>query len=310
MNENEFNRDNSPAEEIPAVPETPAEKTDAAKAASAPRFRSLRPRRTIPAAPAADPVFVVQETDEADPTEEISVDDIVPPAESVSLSGLEETGAVTQPETMEEDDRPTDEIPAIPDAEDKKAPEDSMPPSVAAFDWIKSILVSFAAVIFVFTVLFRGSTVVGRSMMNTLHNGERVIISRFLYTPKIGDIVVLHSPTYKDGEEFLIKRIIALGGQTVKINFRTWEVWVDGELLAESYVARDGSSYMISESLVPDENGEVVFTVEENHVFVMGDNRNDSLDSRSDQIGQIDQQYILGKVILRYLPISEFGPVS
>ncbi|MBP5289683.1 MAG: signal peptidase I [Clostridia bacterium] len=187
--------------------------------------------------------------------------------------------------------------------------EEKLPPSVAVFDWIKSILLSFAVVIFTFTVLFRGSTVVGSSMMNTLHNGERVIISDFLYTPRGGDIVVVHTPTYKNGKDFLIKRVIAVGGQTVKINFNAWQIWVDGVPLDEPYVLKQDAP-MISESLQADDNGEVTFTVKEDHVFVMGDNRNDSLDSRSEQIGQINKQYILGKVILRYLPFNAFGPVS
>ncbi|MBQ3865862.1 MAG: signal peptidase I [Clostridia bacterium] len=180
--------------------------------------------------------------------------------------------------------------------------------AASVFDWVKSVLLSFAAVIFVFTVLFRGATVVGTSMKDTLHNGERVIVSCFMYTPKTGDIVVLQSPNFKNGEEFLIKRVIAVGGQTVRIDFAKWEVSVDGVVLQEDYVLRDDKA-MITESIKPDENGVAEFVVEKNCVFVMGDNRNDSLDSRSEAVGQVDQQYILGKVILRYLPFNAFGPV-
>ncbi len=206
------------------------------------------------------------------------------------------------PLEMPAEEEHTDEAP-------DETPEERIPASVGAFDWIKSILLSFALVIFVFTVLFRGSTVVGDSMNNTLHSGERIIISDFAYTPAIGDIVVVHTPTYKDGKEFLIKRVIALGGQSVRINFNTWQVWVDGQLLDEPYVLKQ-SGPMESESMQPDENGVFEFVVKDNYVFVMGDNRNNSADSRSNMIGLINEQYILGRVILRYLPFNVFGPVQ
>ena len=178
------------------------------------------------------------------------------------------------------------------------------------FDWIKTFLFSLAAVILIFNFLLRGVTVDGTSMMPTLENGEYLIISDLFYTPETGDIVVVQSPVYKDASEPLIKRIIAVGGQTVKINFSTWSVTVDGEKLQEDYILRDGHSLMNPEDLPVDDNHETEFTVEDGCVFVMGDNRNDSLDSRSMLVGQIDERYIMGRVLWRVSPFDRFGTVS
>ncbi len=177
------------------------------------------------------------------------------------------------------------------------------------FDWIKSFLFSLTAVIFIFTLIFRGVTVSGGSMLPTLENHEYLIISDLFYQPKTGDIVVLQSPTYKNGTEPLIKRVIATGGQTLKINFRTWQIWVDGVELEEDYIIKEGLS-MNQEDLKADENGEAEFVVEKNCVFVMGDNRNDSLDSRSLAIGQVDERYIMGQAVLRITPFSKFGKIK
>ena len=178
------------------------------------------------------------------------------------------------------------------------------------FDWCKSFLFSLTAVIFIFTLLFRGVTVNGGSMLPTLENGEYLIISDLFYTPKQGDIVVVQAPHYKNGTEPLIKRVIATGGQEVKINFYTWEIRVDGEKLTEDYILYEPNTTMLTEDMKPDENGEVTLTVEENSVFLMGDHRNDSLDSRSDTVGQIDVRYIMGRVIVRVTPFDRFGKVD
>ena len=205
------------------------------------------------------------------------------------------------------------------EAEEEAAPEapaeepkSEAPLSGAAnlFDWIKSFLFSLTAVIFVFTLLFRGVTVSGSSMVPTLEDSEYLIISNLFYQPKTGDIVVVQSPHYKNGSEPLIKRVIATGNQTVKINFRTWQVWVDGVELEEDYIAYEPEYLMNPEDMEINEDKETEFVVEENCVFVMGDHRNDSMDSRSNAVGQIDARYIMGHVIFRVTPISKIGRVS
>ncbi len=195
--------------------------------------------------------------------------------------------------------------------EDDPIPETQRTPTyITAFDWAKTFLFSLIAVIFVFTLLFRGVTVSGPSMNDTLQNNDYLIISDLFFKPKTGDIVVAQSSTYKNGKESIIKRVIATGGQTVRIDFVNWRVWVDGEELQEDYIKRSEEYSMLSEDMTPDSNGIAEVTVEEGFVFVMGDNRNDSLDSRSNTIGQIDERHIMGKVLIRLLPFSEFGKVN
>ncbi|MBR7165157.1 MAG: signal peptidase I, partial [Clostridia bacterium] len=192
----------------------------------------------------------------------------------------------------------------------KKSQEEALSSVGNVFDWLKSFLLSLTAVIFIFTLIFRGVTVSGDSMLPTLEDREYLIISDLLYQPKTGDIVVVQSPNYKGGAEPLIKRVIATGGQTLKINFQTWEVWVDGVELQEDYIAFEEGLNMNPEDLKVNENNEAELVVEENCIFVMGDHRNDSLDSRSEAVGQIDQRYIMGRVLIRVTPFSKFGKVK
>lgn len=168
------------------------------------------------------------------------------------------------------------------------------------FDWVEIIVLSAAFVLVLFTFVMRLAVVDGPSMENTLHHDEMLIISGLLYTPENNDIIVFNSPNFR---EPIVKRIIATEGQTVDIDFETWTVIVDGKALQEDYVKKD---------LAPMKRSDIQFplTVPDGHVFVMGDNRNDSLDSRSSLIGLVDERYILGEVKLRLTPFSKFGKVN
>ncbi len=237
----------------------------------------------------------------------------------------EDDKAIEEDETIEMNSTP-EEADSMPEAEEEPSlsskalyenidereekSEKEFSTAANAFDWIKSFLFSLTVVIFIFTLLFRGVTVNGGSMLPTLHNGEYLVISNLFYDPKPGDIVVVQSPHYKDGTEPLIKRIIATEGQTIRINFTTWEVWVDGVLLEEDYILKDDFSMMNCEHMFPDKDGIAETVVEENSIFVMGDNRNDSLDSRSEDVGQIDERYIMGRVLIRITPLERFGKVD
>ena len=227
----------------------------------------------------------------------------------------DQTSEETEKDSSGEDEEQADEkSPSLEDLykDTEEEREEDEKPSAAFyfFDWVKSFLFSLTVVIFVFTLLFRGVTVNGNSMLPTLHSGEYLIISDLVYEPKQGDIVVVQSPHYKNGTEPLIKRIIATEGQTVKINFLTWEVWVDDVLLEEDYILKDTSTIMNYENMRPNKKGIAETVVEENCIFVMGDHRNDSLDSRSEEVGQIDEHYIMGRVLLRITPLNRFGPVK
>lgn len=174
------------------------------------------------------------------------------------------------------------------------------------FEWLDVIVTSVIAVVLIFTFVFRVARIDGNSMLNTLHNDERVIMTNMFYEPKYGDIVVIsrnadNAPKSTEDDAPIIKRVIATAGQTVDINFETGEVTVDGKVLKEDYIREPTHLYLGVDFPV---------RVPENCIFVMGDNRNDSLDSRSPQIGEngmINKQYVLGHVIFRIHPLNQFG---
>ncbi|MBQ9268159.1 MAG: signal peptidase I [Oscillospiraceae bacterium] len=156
----------------------------------------------------------------------------------------------------------------------------------------------FVTILFVFAIRLVG--VDGQSMYPTLQDGDRLtLLSNFIYRPEIGDIVVLKAPGFEQGP--LVKRVIAMDGQTVDIDFETGDVRVDGVLLDEPYINDPTTRY---------EGVNFPLTVPEGYVFVMGDNRLHSSDSRDPSIGCIDKRYVLGKALQVIYPISRFGGVS
>ncbi len=170
------------------------------------------------------------------------------------------------------------------------------------FDWLEVVVSAAIAVVLIFTFLFRVATVEGNSMLDTFYPNEKLIISNVFYTPKAGDVVIIsrnieNSPS-EDTDLPIIKRIIATENQTVDIDFDSGIVSVDGKPLDEPYTKTPtNAKYDI----------DFPVTVPEGCVFVMGDNRNISLDSRSSTIGDngmIDTRYILGRVLLRVFPFD------
>lgn len=166
----------------------------------------------------------------------------------------------------------------------------------SAYD-IASIVVSAVIVVgIIFTFLFKISTVSGESMENTLYNADRLVISSIVGDVKYGDVVVTSQPNIFN--KVLIKRVIAVGGQTVWFDEQSKQVVVDGKMLDEPY---------IKEEMEYTESMDKLFAVPEGFVFVMGDNRNNSSDSRDEFIGMIDERYIIGKVIYRFGDKSLFN---
>ncbi len=176
------------------------------------------------------------------------------------------------------------------------------------FEWLEVIATAMVAVVVVFTLVFKVVTIDGGSMRETLHDDDKVVISNLFYTPKQGDIVVISrniDNSYENESQApIIKRVIATEGQIVDIDFRSGIVYVDGVALDEPYTRTPTNlAYDITFPVM----------VDDGCVFVLGDNRNDSHDSRSSYIGNngmIDTRYILGKAILKVFPFSEIGGIE
>ena len=171
------------------------------------------------------------------------------------------------------------------------------------YEWVEVFAASIAVVFLLFVFVGRVSVVDGKSMTNTLQDGDKLFVWQLFYRPKPGDIVVCQSDFFGFGEP-LVKRVIATAGQTITLDTDTWTVRVDGVALDEPYVLRVAGRAMHGWSY-----GES-YTVPEGYVFVMGDNRNGSWDSRDVRVGPIKEQYVVGKVVFRYAPLSSFGKVS
>ena len=167
--------------------------------------------------------------------------------------------------------------------------------SNAAYEWIHSIVVAIVIVVLLLTFVFRLINIDGPSMQNTLMHNDKVIITNFFYEPEVGDIVVIPAGKYYDKP--IIKRIIALEGQKVYINYQTYEVYVDGILLEEDYISTNTVS--------KDGKTEYSITVGEGQAFILGDNREVSFDSRYFDCINVDD--IIGKAQFVILPFSRFG---
>lgn len=175
------------------------------------------------------------------------------------------------------------------------------------YSWIQPVLFALAVLILVSTFLGRLIGVDGDSMLPTLHNGDMLVLQSVGYAPKSGDVVVLSTPTFRDGAA-LVKRVIATGGQRLDIDYGTGKVYVDGVELEEDYLGEK----MREPSFV--DHYDYPITVPEGCVFVMGDNRNNSSDSRytspSQSIGMVDQRRVLGRVLWILFPFDHFGGIA
>ena len=178
----------------------------------------------------------------------------------------------------------------------------------ALIEQVELVVIVFAIIVLVFSFAARICQVSGDSMKDTLYNGENVIVSDTLYTPERGDIIVFHQTgeEINDYNEPIVKRVIGVAGDTVKV-----EHFKDG--MRVTVTDSEGNSTVLEEDYIRYERptySDSITYVEEGTVFVMGDNRSDSSDSRSMRIGLVDTRRILGRVIVRLTPFSRFGTVD
>jgi signal peptidase I len=186
-------------------------------------------------------------------------------------------------------------------------------PIEAVFGFVETLFITLLIVSLIFTYIFRITSVTGDSMSKTLESGDRVVITNFSAKPKQGDIVVFYAAdsVILDDENNLVinpgvrrnlvKRVIAAEGQTVDFDFEKGIVYVDGKILSEDYIS--GLTHSDSGAFT----GKYPVTVPPGYVFVMGDNRRNSIDSRSYEIGFVAVDSIIGKVIFRLTPFDSFG---
>ena len=178
-------------------------------------------------------------------------------------------------------------------SEDEKASKKKSKSSINVFEIFEAIVAALVVVTIVFLFCFRVFNVAGPSMRPTLEDGDKVVVSTIGYNPKQGDIIVLSGT---DGlKKPIVKRVIAVEGDVVDINFTTGVVTVNGK--EESY----------SDELT-NQQADIAFpiTVPEGTVFILGDNRDVSLDSRSSRVGCVDERMIVGKVLFRFFPIGDW----
>lgn len=176
------------------------------------------------------------------------------------------------------------------------------------YEWVQALVCSVLSVVVLFTFGVRLIGVDGHSMLPTLQDGDRLLVLNSLlgggYKP--GDVVVLRKESFLPTP--IVKRVIATGGQVVDIDFLSGAVYVDGERLHEDYV--NDLTFMEEGTVFP-------LTVPEGSVFVLGDNRNHSSDSRDDRLGTVDERYIIGRAVFLAFPgpdavtgIREYGRIG
>ncbi len=163
------------------------------------------------------------------------------------------------------------------------------------YDWIHCLSIALIICVVIFAFFIRLIDVRGTSMNPTLNNGDKMLVSGLFYSPKAGDVVVFKKDEY-DPERALVKRVIATEGQVINIDFDEGIVYVDGEPIVEDYILEPTTNKLdfIGPQTVPD-----------GCVFVMGDNRNASTDSRKKEIGMVDSRLILGRAYFVIYPLNQ-----
>ena len=171
---------------------------------------------------------------------------------------------------------------------------------VDLYFWLQALTMALVALILIFTLVGRLIGVDGSSMVPTLHHGDMLVLQSLGYTPRRGDVVVLTQKSFSDSP--IVKRVIAVGGQTVDIDYGSGTVYVDGVATEEPYINEPMRN--------PDVETTTHVEVPEGSIFVMGDNRNHSTDSRFFSVGVVDERCVLGRALLVLLPPQNFGVIE
>ena len=168
------------------------------------------------------------------------------------------------------------------------------------YEWIQSLMTALVICMAIFIFVIRAIDVSGSSMFPTLHDGDKMLVSDLFYKPKQGDVVVFKTDNY-DPDRALVKRVIATEGQEISIDFDRGVVYIDGLPVEEDYIAELTKTKL--DFIGPQ-------TVPEGCMFVMGDNRNASTDSRKKEIGMVDERMLLGRAYYVLFPLSDMGWIS
>jgi len=169
------------------------------------------------------------------------------------------------------------------------------------FEWGEALVMSLSVLVIIFVFFVRLIGVDGLSMYPTLNDRDRIFITDVSYQPQKGDVVVLTKDSFMS--EPIVKRVIATEGDMIDINYDSGDVTINGEVMDESYINERISRKNVGDMEFPQ-------TVPQGCIFVMGDNRNHSSDSRVSSLGMVDERYVLGKVFIRIMPLSSFGAVG
>lgn len=175
-----------------------------------------------------------------------------------------------------------------------------MPFLESFLSWTETIVFTIFIVICLFTFVFRIAQVYGSSMMNTLYDHDKLLITNFAYEPDNGDIVVVDSEKL---DEYIVKRVIGTAGQTVVVDYRAGTVSVDGNVLQENYIRSGMEDSGLYDAQYRISDGVYEYQVPQKMIFVMGDNRANSRDSR--ELGFISESDVLGHVVYRIS--SQYG---
>ena len=168
------------------------------------------------------------------------------------------------------------------------------------YDWIYCLVIALIICVIIFAFFIRVIDVVGTSMNPTLNNSDKMLVSGLFYKPSVGDVVVFKKNEY-DPDKALVKRVIAVEGQEINMDFDKGIVYINGQPIVEDYILEPTTNKL--DFIGPK-------TVPEGCVFVMGDNRNASVDSRKTEIGMVDTRLILGKAYFVIYPLSEIRVIE